>query len=94
MAEPPKKETISEKEFKAEEAERERRFNAMLGRIKCVATFASSPLPPSPLSKRKPPHPAKPRVARGRISCFIFLLLGPRKKLKNVNLPPPPRASP
>ena len=41
MAEP-KKETISEKEFKAEEAEREKRFNMMLQRIKYVSPSIAS----------------------------------------------------
>lgn len=37
MAEQPKRETISEKEFRAEEAERKIRFDAILARIKCVS---------------------------------------------------------
>ena len=51
MAEP-KKETISEKEFKAEEAEREKRFNIMLQRIKYVS--------PSIVSLHHVPPPPRP----------------------------------
>ena len=56
----PKKETISEKEFKAEEAEREKRFNAMLQRIKCVI-FVSH----ARRSDSDPTGPSQPLLRRG-----------------------------
>ena len=69
MTTEPKKETISDKEFKAEEAEREKRFKAMLKRITCVifvfprSIFVSqTPARPDPYSLpprlKDPPGPA------------------------------------
>ena len=79
MTTEPKKETISDKEFKAEEAEREKRFKAMLQRITCVifvfhrSIFVSrTPARPDPYSLlsawlKDPPGPAP------TFSFFIFI---------------------